>query len=185
MSTPDDAIRLYLMYLDDPNKLRDEAAIAEHERAVETAKDPVDRLLAIAALERAQQVDGTEFRDAFVRDAKAWADEHKVTASAFVKMGVHVDDLAEAGFDVGRKGAARRSSSPSGRTRVTVEAVRAAALGTTEPFTLSTLGDMTGASAGTLRKVVTELMDAGQVVDLGPDANHDGRGRAPILYRVA
>lgn len=188
MAQSDDAIRLYLMFLEDPTSLRDEAEIKKREAAVEGTKDPVDKLLAIAHLERAQNVDGSEFRDAFIRDAKPWADENGVTVSAFVKMGVPIEDLRSARFDVGRRksGTARgaaAASSPTGRTRVSVETVQESALGMTEAFTLAALRDRTGASLGTIRKVVGELVESGQLGDLGPDPDHDGRGRAPTLYR--
>lgn len=188
MSQPDESIRLYLMFLEDPAKLRDEVEIKKLQGNVEKAKDPIDRLLAIAALERAQNVDGAEYRDGFIRDAKAWADEHSVTASAFVQMGVPTDDLAAAGFEVrgGRRGAGAAGSSARSRSRrVSAETIRDAILSTSEPFTLADVQERTGASLGTVRKVVAGLVESGELGDLGPDPEHDGRGRAPNRYQKA
>ena len=68
-SDPEGAVRLYMMYLVDPNSLRDEAAIAKAEAAVEKAKDPIDRLKAMAARDRAQSVDGEQYRQDFIANA--------------------------------------------------------------------------------------------------------------------
>jgi hypothetical protein len=47
------AVRSYLVYLEDPRKLRDEAAIQRLTQAVLVADDPIDKLRALAELERA------------------------------------------------------------------------------------------------------------------------------------
>ncbi len=48
--TPEAAVRLYLMYLEDPAKLVDAAKVRAAEEAVAKAKDPLDRLKALADL---------------------------------------------------------------------------------------------------------------------------------------
>ncbi len=57
--TPEDHVRLYLQYLEDPESLRDEAAVAKAQVAVDKAKDPIARVKAITQLERAQAVEPT------------------------------------------------------------------------------------------------------------------------------
>ena len=52
--TPETAVRLYLQFIDDPTQLLDAAAIKQAKGAVEKAKDPIDRLRALSALERAR-----------------------------------------------------------------------------------------------------------------------------------
>ena len=43
----------------------------------------------------------------------------------------------------------------------------------------------TGASIGTVRKVVDELVASNKVKSLGADPNHASRGRAPNLFTTA
>ena len=59
----EDAIRLYLTFLSDPEKLIDRAVLKKLESAVETAKDPVEQLIARGALDRARNIDGNEQRE--------------------------------------------------------------------------------------------------------------------------
>jgi hypothetical protein len=77
------AVRLYLLYLDDPGKLRDEAEIQQRTQAVLDAKDPIDKLKALAELERVANVEEAPLRDAFVKHAKAWAEEQADPAIGF------------------------------------------------------------------------------------------------------
>src|SRR4051794_24754220 len=108
--TPEAAVRLYLMYLDDPAKLVDAAAVRRLESDVRKARDPIDRLRAAAALEKAKATDGTGYRADFVRFAKPWADEESIPVSAFRQLGVPRDVLAEAARDGRARG--RRGRAP-------------------------------------------------------------------------
>ena len=94
--SPEEAVRAYLMYLDDL-ELVDAAAVKKAQNAVEKAKDPIEHLKALASLERAQATDETVYRADFVKLAKSWADEESVPASAFRELGVPADVLAAAG----------------------------------------------------------------------------------------
>src|SRR5690606_16179987 len=85
------AIRTYLLYVEEPGKLRDEADIQRKTRAVLDADDPIDKLKALAELERAAHVDEAPLRAAFVRHAKAWADDNAIHAGAFRELGVADD----------------------------------------------------------------------------------------------
>ncbi|HWH35233.1 MAG TPA: hypothetical protein VNT56_07925 [Acidimicrobiales bacterium] len=179
------AVRLYLMYLEDPTKLVDETAVKKAQDAVNSAKDPLDRLQALAALDRARQADGEQLRKDFVAQASAYAEAQGIPASAFREMGVPADVLAEAGFDGGRR--RRRSSSASGRARaprVPLEDIKAAVSRLSKRFTLAELADAAGGgSPATLRKAVDELISAGKLTKLGPKEDHQGRGRAPTVYQ--
>lgn len=186
------AVRLYLMYLSDPDSLRDEARINALTADVEKAKDPIDKLRALAELERARAVDPGQFREGFVRNAKAWADEQGIGPGAFRELGVPDDALAEAGFDVGtRRGrgrGGRRAAAAGGRQRakaVPAEEIKRQVLEFSGPFTLSDVMERAGGSPATVRKAVEDLVESGRVEKLGPAADHSGRGRAPTQYAVA
>lgn len=182
---PEGAVRLYLMYLEDPAKLVDETAVKKAQDAVNSAKDPIDRLQALAALDRTRQADGDTLRKDFVAHAGAYAQAEGIPASAFREMGVPIDVLADAGLESRR----RRRAPTAGRARaprVPLEDVKAAASRVSKQFTLSDLADAAGGgSPATLRKAVDELIDAGQVTKLGPKEDHHGRGRAPTVYKKA
>jgi hypothetical protein len=59
----------------------------------------VERLKAIAALEKAKATDEAAYKFDFIKLAKQRADENGVPASAFREMGVAADVLAAAGID--------------------------------------------------------------------------------------
>src|SRR5687768_14473261 len=102
------AIRNYLTYLNDPDSLVDQALIRKLASEVDKAKDPVDKLRAIAQLETAQRADPTVYRQGFVDNAKAWSETEGVPISAFERMGVPPDVLRDAGLTAkGRRGRAR------------------------------------------------------------------------------
>jgi Clp amino terminal domain, pathogenicity island component len=188
--TGEGAVRLYLMYLTDPDSLRDEARIKALTAEAEKAKDPIEKLRALAELERARAVDAGQFREGFVRNARAWADEQGITVSAFRELGVPDDALAEAGFDVGTRrgrgrGGARRAAASAGRQRakaVPTEEIKREVLSLSGPFTLSEVMERAGGSPATVRKAVEDLVASGRVEKLGPAPEHSGRGRAPTQY---
>ncbi len=183
-ASAEQSVRSYLLWLDDPDALRDEAAIAKAEAAVDKATDPIDRLKALAKLEALQKVDGATYEAGFVENAKDWAETNDVSASNFAALGVPASVLSAAGFPVrgGRRGGRARSGGR--RTRTSPEAVRAAVPAKGQ-FTVADVIAASGASMATVRKVVGEMVAEGLVVDLGPDQGHSGRGRAPLMYRRA
>jgi hypothetical protein len=77
------AIRQYLLYLEDPNQLRDEAEIQKKTQAVLDAVDPIQKLKALGELERVAKIEEAPLRDSFVQHAKAWADAQGVPVAAF------------------------------------------------------------------------------------------------------
>jgi len=188
--TTEGAVRLYLMYLDDPTKLVDETEVKKAEAAVGAAKDPLDRLQALAALERARQADGDQLQQDFIAQARTYADEQDIPVSAFREMGVPADVLAEAGFAVGPTRRRRKSASATpgrGRApRVPLDDIKSAVSRVSKRFTLSDLADAAGGgSPATLRKAVDELIGEGRASKIGPKEDHHGRGRAPTVYELS
>lgn len=177
------AVRSYLRWLEDPTSLRDADAIAAATEEAASADDPLDRLRALSKLQELETVDGDSFRDGFVAEAALWARENNVTPEAFITYGVPTDVLRDAG--ILHDSPARQTAKRSGkrRTRVSPEAVRAAI--PSGSFTIADLERASGASTATVRKVIAEMTEAGTLRDLGPDQQHSGRGRAPLMFTLA
>jgi hypothetical protein len=181
------AVRQYLLYLEDPAKLRDEGEVQKKTQAVQDAVDPIDKLKAIAERERVANVEEGPLREGFVAHAKAWADQASVPVSGFRDLRVPDDVLLAAGFEVpvGRR---RRAGSSVGRQRskaVPVEEIKNYVLSQTGTFLLVDVMSGVGGSQATVRKAIDELIEAGQVEKLGPMPGHSGRGRAPTQYSHA
>src|SRR5262245_4968121 len=110
------AVRQYLLYLEDPANLRDEDEIQKKIQAAQDAVDPIDKLKALAELERVSKIEEDPLRQGFVAHAKVWAEQTGVPASSFRELKVPDDVLRAAGFDVpagGRRGR-RGAGSPGG-----------------------------------------------------------------------
>ena len=182
------AVRRYLAYLDDPSSAVDQDAVSAAAAAFEAATDPIERLHAAAALERARSADADEIEDAFVRHAKDYRDESDLPVAAFEAVGVPSDVLVRAGL-VERSRSGRRASAPrrsSGAPRapqVPVSQIKAAVSQLPKRFTLAQLAERAGGgSPATVRKAVEELIIEGRVTSLGPVPDHRGPGRAPTQY---
>ncbi len=173
------AVRDYLSYLADPESVRDDARIAELDAAASAASDPIERLRALDALAKAKAVDGTEIRNGFVAHAKAWADGENIDAAAFREMGVPADVLRDAGFGGARRARAA-SSGGAPRSRVTQAEIKAVI--PSAPFTKKDLVAVSGASIGSVTKVIDEMIAAGELENRGDDPDWAGRGRIPTLY---
>ncbi|MGH9211423.1 MAG: hypothetical protein ACRD2C_12190 [Acidimicrobiales bacterium] len=182
------AVRTYLLYLEDPGKLRDESEIQKKTAAVLDANDPIEKLKALADLERVANIDEVPLREGFVQHAKRWATEQSIPLSAFRELKVPDDLLREAGFDLPasrRRG--RGAGAGDGRQRakaVPVDEIKAFVLGQKGTFILNDVMGGVGGSPATVRKAVDELIDARQVDKLGPVPDYHGRGRAPIQYKT-
>lgn len=179
--TRDEPIRRYLQYLSDPSSIIDRDRVADLQAKLDASSDAVERLTLRQQLDEARSGDDTAVRDAFVTHAKAWADDHGVSAGAFQAEGVPRDVLADAGL-IAKRG--RKTRAP--RSRVTADDVRKALpRKKTERVTVNSLAAKTGASVGTVRAVVKEEVEAGRLREVGSDPDHSGPGRAPILYAKA
>jgi len=194
----EDAVRRYLAWVEDPSTLIDHEAVARAEAAFEAATDPIAKLHAAAAVERARTGDAEALRAAFVARSRAYAQVANIPVQAFRALGVEDDVLAEAGFETpssrGRRGPVtpgrgRPAAAPgSARVRapqITVPQLQAVAVGLTGRFTLAQLVEAAGGgSPVTARKAVDELIADGRLAKLGPRADHTGPGRAPTEYET-
>lgn len=190
--TAEAAVRSYLDAVRDPSSLRDDDAIEKLRSQLDEAGDAVERVRLRQQLMDAEQPSVERHEEAFVTHARAWADEHGVTAKAFADEGVAPEVLRRAGFDVpggrgrGRGAAGRAQAGRPRRTRVSAEEVRSAigqAAGSEGTFTIKQLQEVSGASPAVVRRVVAEEEQAGRVANTGTDPDHRGPGRAPVLYR--
>lgn len=193
--TPESAVRRYLAWIDDPASVVDEGAVERAEAAFAAASDPIDRLHAAAAREKARVADVDSIAREFVAHARSYAEGEGIPVEAFRSLGVGDDVLAEAGFAVpssrGRRGpaaGARRATRPGGAPRapqISVAQIKGVADQMPKQFTLAQLADKAGGgSPVTVRKAVDELIAEGRAAKLGPDANHTGPGRAPTIYEL-
>jgi len=180
------AVRQYLLYVKDPASLRDDAEIDKRTQAVADATDPIEKLKALAALERVTTVDEKPLRAGFVAHAKVWAEANDVPSSAFGELKVPDDVLRDAGFapPANRRG---RKTAGTGSTRakaVPVEDIKAHVAARKDTFLLIDVITGFGGSPATVRKAVDELIESGQVTKLGPDPDYHGRGRSPHQYKA-
>lgn len=192
-TSPEQAVRRYLAYLEDPTSAVDQEAVEAAEAAFAAATDPIAKLHAAAARDRAAAADVSAIEHEFVVHAKAYADAEEIPASAFVALGVGADVLKQAGFEVAAPRGRRAAGSPapirsSGAPRapqVSVAAIKSVAVQMPKQFTLGQLADKAGGgSPVTVRKAVDELIAEGRAAKLGPAPDHQGPGRAPTLYEL-
>jgi hypothetical protein len=173
------AVRLYLQHLADPSASVDQTRVRELEAEVSRTVDPLDRLRAITALERARTVDGSALRAGFVRHARAWAEAEGIAPNAFLELGVPREVLVEAGLIAGSRRAGRTTSN---RSKVTTGQIATWVLGRSTPFTLADIETELGGSPVTVRKALAELEAERRLTRLGTVPGHHGRGRAPLLF---
>jgi hypothetical protein len=185
-SEAEGSVRQYLLYLDDPSKLRDESEIQKKTKAVLDAADPIEKLKALADLERVANIDEKPLREGFVANAKAWAEAQGIPLAAFRELKVSDDVLREAGFDVPSSRSRRRAGGGEGRQRakaVPVEEIKAFIVKQKGTFLLVDVINGVGGSQATVRKAIDELIQSGEVEKLGPVPDYQGRGRAPLQYK--
>jgi hypothetical protein len=182
MTDRDSAIRNYLNYLHNPASAINQAAIDAAEASVASAGDVLEKARALSRLEIAKQVDGSSLRDAFIANAASWVSDNQVTPAALRQLGVSDSDLSAAGLIVkgtrGRKGG--KGSGGVKRNRTSIPDVQA--LIPQGRFTINDLMAKSGASVATVRKAIDLNIAAGKAINHGPLANHNNRGRAPIIF---
>jgi hypothetical protein len=182
------AVRDYLNYLSDPDSLIDPALIARLQAEVSKAKDPVDKLRSIAALERAHTADPERYERAFVEQAKIWAAAADVPASAFQQLGVPADVLRAAGIIVvggrGRsRGGGTKPATSGRRAPVKAADLESGILELNEPFSVKDVSDRVGGSTVTIKAAIDRLEAQGKVVGAGDRPG--SRGRASRTWTVA
>lgn len=185
------AIRDYLTLLHDPESLVDDRAIADLQRQLDEATDPVERVKLRGEIDKLSQPATTELQEAFVTHAAQWAEEANVSADAFAAEGVPPEILRKAGFRVaGSRGRpksskghsrSRQRQTPTGE-RGNVDTVSAWITNQGgDTFTISQAMDATGATRNTVVKAINQIGAA----EVGTDPNHTGPGRSPKLYASA
>ncbi|MFN0089609.1 MAG: hypothetical protein ACKVWR_04960 [Acidimicrobiales bacterium] len=184
--TPEAAVRLYLLFLEDPSKLVDPAAVKKLEQDVKAAKDPIERLKAISALQRAQAVDGNSFKYDFIKHARRWAEAEGIPMAAFAEMGVPADVLAAAGFEgsAGRKKSSGKAPGAPRRGRMRPEQIEEGVLRLPGAFTVKDIMEHVGGSPATIKGVLDRLMAQERVRSAGERKAEDARGRAARAYEV-
>lgn len=175
---PEMAVREYLLFLENPEQLVDHESIESLKAAVTSATDPIEKLKALARLEKAQQPAEGSYREAFIRSVKAWAETNGVPTSAFLSMGVERSVLRDAGL----LGSSRSARRPSARS-TTVDDIKRGVMARHDAFTLAAIAADVGGSPMTVRKAVNQLIEKGHVEREGPRPDWSGPGRAPILFR--
>jgi hypothetical protein len=181
---PEDAVRTYLRWRQDPTTVEPDTADLDARIAAE--EDPLERVKLRSERARAADV-GPTVEAGFVAHAAEWARTHEVTAEAFLEEGVERRLLVEAGLLSGapRTPRSRREDGapPAKRTgRADIERyVRGLRSGTT--FTTATIATDVGGSAGTIRKVLDALLADGTISEAGKD--NSGPGRPRSLYERA
>src|SRR4051794_29155852 len=96
--SPENAVRRYLAWIDDPSSAVHQDAVDAAEAAFASAADPIDRLHAAAAREKARAADVEALAANFVIHAKGYADAEGIPVEAFRALKVPDDVLAAAGF---------------------------------------------------------------------------------------
>jgi hypothetical protein len=178
------AVRAYLNYLQDPDSLVDDDKIATLDKEVAAAQDPIDRLMAMAALHRARQADPSSLIDDFTKNARAWAAAEGVPESAFREMNVPDDVLRAAGFGKVRKGQAGKSApSRQKRQRVSTADLRDGILAFDGPFTIRDVSERIGGSPLTVKQMIATLEEQGNLQPAGE--KHGSRGRAAKTWTVS
>lgn len=178
----ENAVRDYLRALKDPNSLRDEDRIAQLEKELSESDDRISRVMLHQQLLDARNPAAQAYEEAFATHAKAWADSNGISAAAFLAEGVPTSVLRRAGFSITDGGRGRRQGRrPGTPPGVPAEQVRASL--PSGEFTAKQVQEATGASAGVVRRVLQQEVEAGHVATVGTDTQHQGPGRAPTLYR--
>lgn len=185
-ATSEAAIRRYLDFVADPTSVVDHARIASLEAELAGSKDLIQQLHIHGSLEKARRADGEAVRAGFVKHARSYAATHDIPVSAFRSVGVSDIALAEAGFDLGfgnrGKSAVKSSAARQRAPKVSQSTIRSHILAVKGSFTLNDIMGDVGGSIGTVNTVVKDLIGEGLLKSKGPDADHQGRGRAPIRY---
>jgi hypothetical protein len=182
---PEAAVRLYLTYLDDPTKLIDNDKTTKLEKKLADTKDPIDRLMAMAALHRARAADPSGIISDFTRHAKRWADAEGVPEGAFRELGVPDDVLKAAGFGKGKRGQANKAMHTAGprRNRISTEQLTEGILQLDGAFSIRDVSEQIGGSSRTVKDVISTLEAQGKIQPAGEQAG--GRGRAAKIWTVS
>lgn len=174
-----EAVKKYLLAINNPGALQDEARLNELQEAIANTDDVLERVKLKAEAKRLSEVSAEDYEQGFIENAKAWAEQNDVPASVLADEGVDSDVLKRAGFDVaGKTKSTRRRSTGK---RVSKDDVKDAIKTFADPFTVDQAKEVSGASPATVRKALSEMVDAGQVKEAG-EIETDSQGRNPTAY---
>jgi len=183
----EDTVRRFMLFIEDPSQLIDQAAVDKYTKAVADATDPIDKLKAMADLDKAKNIDEGPLRDGFVKVAKAYADAEGLPTTVFQHMKVSDDVLKDAGFEITTPTKTLRTRNGTERQRaksVPLDDIKAWIGKTTSTFILNDVISGIGGSPATVRLAITEMTADGKVENLGVLPNYTGRGRAPLHYQL-
>ncbi len=179
-----EAVRQYLMFIHDPASLVDENRLREIDERMAQTTDPVQRVLLRDERYAAEAPDGRSVEEAFVQHARDWVTANNVSARALEAEGVPAAVLRRAGIQTSNGKRTRTSTSAPRQRQVRVSADQIKAAIPATPFTVRSIADATGATTGTVRKVITRLEEEGSVREIGMTS--EGSGRPSKQYeRVA
>ena len=153
------------------------------------ATKTIDRLMALAQLERAKNVDQGAYVEAFIFHGKAWAEAEGIPAAAFEQMGVPQDVLQAAGIIIvgGRQRSVRtvrvKVLAAPRKPAVKAEELEAGVLAFNQPFfTVKDVSERVGGSTVTVKAAINRLEAQGKVVASGERAGQ--RGRAAKVWTL-
>ncbi|QXC62539.1 hypothetical protein KSP35_07000 [Aquihabitans sp. G128] len=190
----EDGIRHYLETLGQSGRpVVDRGAVEALRSQIKAETDVIVRLKLTAALTEAQEGQAPDFsrqRAVFISEAKAYAEAENIPAAAWLAVGVPEEVLKEAGIEVpaaASKGRAKAASGGGGARapRIPYEDVKKAAHKLGSGWKVADLATALDREKGTATNYVKQLLENGDIVDLGDAPDHDGRGRAPKLYGKA
>ena len=181
VATGEESVRRYIQFLSDPASMVDEGEAERIEEEIALSHDVIEKVRLIAKLTRVRTPDGSDVLADFLRDARGWSTANNVPASAFRSMGVSEDVLRRAGLvRVGRK--APRQGSRQKSSRVTVADIQQWVMSRNEAFTVRDVHESLGASLVTSMKAIRQMIDQGNVIELGQGEGEGRPGRSPGRY---
>ncbi|MEZ6015905.1 MAG: hypothetical protein R3F49_12375 [Planctomycetota bacterium] len=188
----EDAIRLYLRWIQDPASLVDHEQIAALEARAQGAEDPLERLRALNELQKVAVVDEKSIRAGFIKHARAFANANGISVEAFRQMNVPAADLRAAKLDGGRAPKRSATAASSAHASVPGEVRKRKARVTSDTiithvpasghFTVKSVAEASGASEATVRKVIEGLIASGAACENGTMKEPGTRGRAAQVF---
>ncbi len=170
----DEAIRNYLIFLDNPEDLRDAEAISAKQQELASATDPLNRLHLHDELVSLRDLPETRFQAPFIANALEYAEHHGVSVAGFESLGVSRSVLREAGFDV---------QHPNKGISVLTVIEMVLEKDWTE-FTKPAAQILTGSSPVTITKAINEMMKADQITLTDRTTTGTGRGARAKVYTI-
>lgn len=179
----EEAVRKYCIFVDNPRKLVDREGMRAARQAARATKDPLAKLKAFSAHERAAQPDEDALRKGFVANAKQWADMNGITVGAFQDLKVPDDVLRDAGFSV----APRKAQQPAvpRRTVARQTIVDYVMKEAPDEFTAAMVMKAVGSANSTTHQVLAALVREGVIEKVGVRVDSTTATPPAVYRRVA